>query len=115
MMPKITIGIVIIKSLLMVVVRESSAKKSQTGTVALGDSKKLKRAQLIQEALPNIVTYELRSSLLYLIKLFLVTVAVSLIRFNSALLFPDAKKRATEMTQSRNQTERWALMIKAPA
>lgn len=61
-MPKITTGIVIIKSLLMVVVRDNSAKKSQIGGEAEGDSKKVKRAQLIQAALPNMVTYESSSA-----------------------------------------------------
>src|SRR3989344_7210132 len=61
--PKITIGIVIIRSLFIVVALETSAKKSQTGSDAFGDSKKVYKDQLIQAALPNIVTYELNNSL----------------------------------------------------
>ena len=48
------------RSLFMVVVRDSSAKKSQTGSEAAGDSKKVNKAQLIQAAFPNMVTYESR-------------------------------------------------------
>ena len=55
---------VIIISLLMAVVLESSARNIQTGVVVVGDSKKVKSAQLIQAALPNMVTYEFSSSLL---------------------------------------------------
>ncbi len=59
-MPKITRGIVNMRSLFIVVVRDSSARKSQTGREAAGDSKKVNSAQLIQAALPNMVTYESR-------------------------------------------------------
>ncbi len=58
MIPKIAKGIVIISNLLMVVVLEISAKKSQNDLEAVGDSKKVNNAQDNQEALPNIVTYE---------------------------------------------------------
>ena len=57
-MPKIVTGTVDMRSLLIVVVRDSSAKNSQIGSDASGDSKKVKSAQLIQAALPNMVTYE---------------------------------------------------------
>ena len=50
------IGIVTMRSLLIVVAFEISARNNQTLGDALGDSKKVKRAQLIQAALPNIVT-----------------------------------------------------------
>ena len=99
----------------MVVVFESSAKKSQRLGEALGDSKNENKAQLIQAAFPNMVTYEFRSSRLYLKRLFLVISLVVAIMFSSARLFPDAKKRATEITQRRNQTERWASTTTAPA
>jgi len=106
MMPKIATGMVIIRSLFIVVVRESSAKRSQTDKDALGDSKKVNKAQLIQAAFPNMVTLELRSSRRYLVKLFLVTPVENLRIFNSARLYPEARNKATEMTQSKNQTDR---------
>jgi len=43
-------------SLLIVVVRDISARNSQTGVDAGGDSKKVKRAQDSHAAFPNIVT-----------------------------------------------------------
>ena len=54
--PKIVMGIVDIKSLSIVVVLLNSARAIQKGSEALGLSKKVKSAQLIQEALPNMVT-----------------------------------------------------------
>jgi hypothetical protein len=54
--PKIVIGIVDINNLSIVVVFESSARAIQKGSEAFGLSKNVKRAQLIQEALPNMVT-----------------------------------------------------------
>ena len=35
--------------------------------------------------------------------------------FSSALLFPEARNSATDITHSKNHTERWAFMTKAPA
>ena len=55
-MPKIVTGTVDMRSLLIVVVRDSSAKNSQIGSDASGDSKKVKSAQLIQLAFAHIVT-----------------------------------------------------------
>jgi hypothetical protein len=55
-MPKIVMGMVDIRSLSIVVVFDNSARASQKGSEALGLSKNVKSAQLIQEALPNMVT-----------------------------------------------------------
>ena len=51
-----TNGMVDIKSLLIVVVLDISAKNIKTGMEAGGDSKKVNKAQLIQVALANMVT-----------------------------------------------------------
>ena len=61
---------VIINSLLIVVVLESSAKNSHKGSVVDGDSKNVNNAQLSHAALPNIVTYESNSCFGYFDKLF---------------------------------------------
>src|SRR3990167_7638096 len=110
-----TMGIVIIKSLFIVVVLESSARKSQTGRAALGDSKKVKRDQLIQAAFPNIVTYEFKSSGRYFVRLFLVTTFEFSRALNSALRLPEARNSAVEMTQRRNHTDKWTSITNAPA
>src|SRR3989344_9036841 len=96
---------VIMRSLFIVVALESSARTSQTSVDARGDSKKVNKDQLIQAALPNMVTYEFKSSLLYFVRLFLVE-PVSFTIFSSALLLPEAKNRATDITQSKNQTDK---------
>lgn len=62
MIAKMAIGIVIIRSLLMVVVFENSARNSQRFIGTSCGSKKVKSAQLIQDAFANMVTYELSSS-----------------------------------------------------
>lgn len=112
MIMKMTKGIVDIKSLFIVVAFDISAKKSQTSRSAGGDSKKVKRLQLIQAALPNMVTYEFRSSLLYLERL---SLALSDRVLNSPLLLPAARNSEVDITVKRNQTERCALITNAPA
>ncbi len=102
-------------NLLTVVVLDSSAKNNETDNEDLGDSKKVKRAQLIQAAFPNIVTYESKRGFEYRVKLFLVDQDAESIIPNSVRLLPDAKKSAIETTQRRNQSERCALITKAPA
>jgi len=56
MMPKMTKGMVTMRSLLMVMTRESWAKKSQVWVVRGGDSKKVKRAQESQAVVANMAT-----------------------------------------------------------
>src|SRR6185369_4762567 len=61
MMPKMTTGMVIIRSLLMVVVLLISARYVQNWTSTGGDSLYVKSAHESHAALPNMVTYEFRS------------------------------------------------------